>query len=99
MNATPGAPDQPPPFVIRLKVVPGARRPEIVGPLADRLKLRVAAPPEHGRANREVRELLARALGIRPRDVEIVAGLTGPEKTARITGVTEQHAREHLPLP
>jgi uncharacterized protein (TIGR00251 family) len=65
--------------------VPGASRTAIVGPLGDRLKVRVAAPPEKGAANRAVVELLRKWLGVR--GVEIVAGQGTPEKTARVRGL------------
>jgi uncharacterized protein (TIGR00251 family) len=71
---------------IHLKVVPGSRRDQIVGPLGDRLKVKVSAPPEDGRANKAVCELLGTALGINPRDVEVVAGHSSPEKTVRVRG-------------
>lgn len=70
---------------IKLKVVPGASRSQIVGPLGDRLKVKVAAPPEDGKANRAVVELLAEVLGIK--EIEIVAGHGHPEKTARVRGL------------
>ncbi len=68
--------------MILLKVVPGASRSEVVGPLGGRLKVRVAAPPEGGKANRAVVRLLREWLGAR--DVEIVAGHGSAEKTVRI---------------
>ena len=71
---------------LALKVVPGASRPGIVGVLGDRLKVRVAAPPERGKANREVVALLRDWLGVR--NVEIVAGHGRAEKTARVAGLT-----------
>jgi uncharacterized protein (TIGR00251 family) len=72
---------------IDLKVVPGAARSEVVGPLGDRLKVRVAAPPEGGRANRAVVELLREWLGAASAaDVEIVAGHGSPRKTVRVRG-------------
>lgn len=70
---------------LALKVVPGASRSAIVGALGGRLKVRVAAPPEKGRANRAVVELLRKWLGVR--DVEIVAGRGGAEKTASVKGL------------
>jgi uncharacterized protein len=70
---------------LRVKVVPGASRSAIVGALGDRLKVRVAAPPEAGKANRAVVELLAEALGVK--DVRITAGHSGPEKTVLISGL------------
>jgi len=59
-----------------------------VGPLGDRLKIKVSAPPEAGKANKSVCALLAHALGVPDRDVEVIHGHTSPEKTVRITGKT-----------
>jgi len=67
---------------IALKVVPGASRSEVAGPLGARLKLRVAAPPEGGKANDAVIRLLRAWLQVR--DVEIVAGHGSSEKTVRV---------------
>lgn len=75
-------------ILLAVKAVPGAKRDEIAGPLGDRLKIRVAAPPEGGRANRAITELLARALGMKARDIELVAGASGAEKTFRLRGVS-----------
>lgn len=70
---------------IRLKVVPGSRKDEIVGAYGDRLKVKVSAPPEDGKANEAVCRVLATALGVSTRDVQIIAGATSPEKVARVT--------------
>ena len=69
-----------------VKVVPGASRSEIVGPLGNRLKIRVAAPAEGGKANRALVKVLSEWLGTRA--VEIVAGVSGPEKTVRVLGLS-----------
>lgn len=79
-----------------VKVVPGARRDEIVGPLGDRLKIRVSAPPEGGRANKAVCALIAERVGVRPSDVAVIAGPASPEKTLRINGMTAAQLREAL---
>lgn len=73
-------------IVIRVKAVPGASRDEIAGPLGDRLKVRVAAPPEGGRANASIERVIAAALGISARAVRVTAGNSGPEKLVRIEG-------------
>lgn len=73
---------------IRLKVVPGSRKEQIVGPLGDRLKVKVAAAPEQGKANHAACELLAKVIRVDARRVEIVAGQTNPEKIARVQGVS-----------
>jgi uncharacterized protein len=76
------------PVRLFVKAVPGAKRDEIVGRLGDRLKIRVSAPPEGGKANEAICELLAAALGVKPRDVRVVAGTSRAEKTIEIEGVT-----------
>ena len=48
---------------IRVKAVPGSSRSRIAGVLGDRLKIQVAAPPEDGKANKAVAEVLAQWLG------------------------------------
>lgn len=67
-------------------MVPGASRSEIAGALGDRLKVRVAVPPERGRANEALVAVLREWLGAR--GVEVVAGLTSREKTVRVIGVS-----------
>jgi uncharacterized protein len=69
---------------LAIKVVPNASRSEIVGSLGDRLKVRVAAPPEEGKANRALVRLLSEWLG--GSEVEIVAGTGTPAKTVRVAG-------------
>ncbi len=70
---------------IDVKVIPRASRSEVVGSMGDgALKVRVAAVPEKGKANEELRQLLARHFGIPVRDVEVVAGATSTRKRVRI---------------
>jgi uncharacterized protein (TIGR00251 family) len=71
--------------IIRVKVVPRARRTELAGEMADgALKVRVAAAPEKGEANQELCAFLARHYGVPRTAVEVVAGHTGTRKTVRI---------------
>jgi uncharacterized protein len=52
--------------------------------LGDRLKIRIAAPPAGGQANRAVMEFVGRWLDAR---VEIVEGFASPRKTLRLRDV------------
>jgi uncharacterized protein (TIGR00251 family) len=92
----PSVPGKPAAVRILLKVVPGSRRDQIVGALGDRLKVKVSAPPEDGRANKAVCELLAGALAVGARDVEVVAGRGHAEKTVRVVGVSAAQAASAL---
>jgi uncharacterized protein len=70
---------------LRVKVIPRSPRSEVVGKLADGTwKVRIAAPPEHGKANRELILLIARELGVAPDAIEIVSGHTASLKLVRI---------------
>lgn len=82
--------------LLRVKVVPGASRSRVAGILGDRLKILVAAPPEQGKANRAVCELLAASLGVRAADVRVTEGATQPRKTIEIDGMTTCDAVERL---
>lgn len=65
-------------------VSPGARRTELVGRQGDAWKVRVAAPPERGKANDAVCELLASLLGLRRDEVSIAAGGSGRRKVVDV---------------
>ncbi len=73
-------------ILIRIKAVPGASHDAIAGLLGDRLKVRISAPPEDGKANKAICKFLAKALGIKAANVVVHAGHSNPEKTVRIVG-------------
>jgi uncharacterized protein (TIGR00251 family) len=85
--------------ILALKVVPGASREKIVGPLGERLKVAVQKPPEKGAANKAVCVLVAEALGLRPADVRILRGETRPEKDLLISGLGPEEVAKRLGLP
>ena len=82
--------------LLPVKVVPGSSRDRIVGELDGALKLTVAAAPERGAANAGVCRLIAKTLGIRAQQVDVVAGHTNPRKTIRIAGLTPQQIESKL---
>lgn len=70
-----------------IKVIPGSSRDKIAEWLGDRLKIRVKAPPESGKANKAVIKLLSTALNIHRRDITIISGNTSPLKTIEIKNI------------
>ena len=81
---------------LHLRVSPGAGRSAVVGRHGDAWKLRVAAPPERGRANASVVNLLATSLEIRRPDVRIVSGEISRDKVVEIVGLTLEEAEQRL---
>jgi uncharacterized protein (TIGR00251 family) len=66
--------------VVAVRAVPGASRSAVVGLHGDELKVRVCSPPVDGRANEEVCAVLADALGLRPREVQLLQGHSARSK-------------------
>jgi len=81
---------------LAVKVVPGASRSAIAGWLGDALKVRVSAPPERGKANAALEALLARALGLAPERVRIVAGHGAARKVVEVDGLSDAEIRARL---
>jgi uncharacterized protein (TIGR00251 family) len=81
-----------------LRVSPGAARSAVVGRHGQGWKLRVVAPPEGGRANASVVELLAASLDVRRPDVRIVSGIGSRDKVVEISGLTLEEAERRLEL-
>ena len=72
---------------IRLRLTPRSSRDALIGWDGDVLRARVSAPPLDGRANAALLKLLASALGVSSRDVTLVRGARGREKTVEILGL------------
>jgi uncharacterized protein len=81
---------------VRLRVSPGARRDEVVGRHGEGWKVRVAAPPEDGRANDAVLDLLARELALPRRSLSIVSGQTAREKVVLMEGIDRAESERRL---
>lgn len=75
--------------------MPRASRSEIAGEFDGALRVRLAAPPVDGAANRELIRVLAKELKVPPAAVDIVAGSASRSKIVRIGSVTDD-ARERL---
>jgi uncharacterized protein (TIGR00251 family) len=70
---------------LTIRVQPGARRSEVVGPHGDALRVRVAAPAADGKANLELVRLLAEHLSVSTRAVAVTRGHRSRTKIVRVT--------------
>jgi uncharacterized protein len=72
-------------LVYDIKVIPRAAKSGVAEVMADgALKVKVAAVPEDGKANEELRRVLAEHFGVKANAVEIVSGLASTRKRVRI---------------
>ena len=83
-------------LLLRVRVVPRARKDAVCGVHDDALKIRLSAPPVDGKANRRLIRFLSDQCGAAPSQFEIVAGLRGRTKTVRVRGVKPQLVRSLL---
>lgn len=82
--------------LIAIRVVPRAKRAEVVGEREGRLVIKVTAPPLDGRANDAVRRLLAKTAGVGVSRVRVVTGERGRDKTIRIDGRSRDEMARRL---
>ncbi|CAN5314588.1 hypothetical protein BH10PLA2_BH10PLA2_08710 [soil metagenome] len=82
--------------LLAVRVQPGARKTCVKGEHAGALKLAVCAPPEDGKANAAVIELLAELLEVKRNQVELVSGPTNRSKKFLIRGVTPDNLERQL---
>ncbi|MGH7740485.1 MAG: DUF167 domain-containing protein [Candidatus Eiseniibacteriota bacterium] len=82
---------------VNVRVQPGARRNVIRGWLeSGELRVAVSAPPEGGRANQAVVELLAEALALKSRAVSLTRGASSRSKSFEVEGLDESEARRRI---
>ena len=81
---------------IHAKVIPGSSRTTVAGTRGTRIRIKVAAPAEGGRANKALIKYFARVLRVSPSNIRLVRGMTSPEKTLELRGLSAEDVRNHL---
>lgn len=81
---------------LRLRVQPRASRTEVAGEHGGALKVRVAAPPVDGEANRELCRFIAKRIGVAQSLVTVVAGESGKDKVLEVSGVDAERVLSAL---
>jgi len=83
---------------LKVKVVPGASCTELSGWLGDLLKIRIAAQPEKGKANKAIIALLSDELQLPKNAFAIISGTTSPQKVIEIKGLDDDGLYKKLAL-
>jgi len=82
--------------ILPVRAQAGARRNEVRG-LQDRaLKVCVTQAPEKGKANKAIVEVLAKWLGVRKSQIELVAGETTSQKRFLVRDITPEGLAERI---
>jgi uncharacterized protein (TIGR00251 family) len=79
--------------VLAVRAQPGARKASVMGEQAGALKVAVTAPPEDGRANQAITELLRDWIGLKRSQVELASGATNRNKQFLIRGLLPEELR------
>jgi uncharacterized protein (TIGR00251 family) len=74
--------------LLSVRAQPGARKNAVVGEHGGALKIAVTAPPEDGRANEAITEVLRGWLELKRSQVELIGGKTNRNKQFLIRGLT-----------
>ena len=83
-------------LILPVKAQPGARKTGVQGEQAGALKVAVTAPPEDGRANKALTELLREVLGLKRSQVDLLSGATSRDKRFLIRGLTPAELRTRV---
>ena len=78
---------------LAIAATPGARTTEAAGAYGDALRVRLAAPPVDGKANRELAETLADAFGLPKSAVSFKGGETSKTKRLLLRGISSEAVR------
>ena len=85
--------------LLKIRVIPRARKTEWGGQRGEALVVRLQAPPVEGAANEALLKFLAKELGVRAGDLEMVAGDKARDKVVRVEGMTAEEAERRLNSP
>lgn len=75
---------------IQVQIQPGSSKDQIIGLHNGRLKIKISAPPVGGKANQDLIEFIAKALGVSKSKIEIVKGRTSKLKTLKISAIDQK---------
>jgi uncharacterized protein (TIGR00251 family) len=83
-------------LLLDIKAVPGASKSRIAGISAGRIRVAIAAAPEDGKANEELRSFLAKSFGIPKKSIPLKAGEKSRLKTLSFPAALQNNIEERL---
>lgn len=81
---------------LQLRVTPNARRNELTGYREGVLQVKVAAPPERGKANMELIKHLSGVLGVSKSSLRLLQGHTSRNKVIAVGGLDETEVKQRI---
>lgn len=72
---------------LRIKVQPGAKKTELIGPEGENLKIKIQAPPVEGAANEALLQLLRKIFRVPKQKIHILRGDKSRLKQVEIEGL------------
>ncbi len=83
-------------MIIKVRVIPSAKKNEVVGRIGSILRVKVQAPAVEGKANKELCCFLADFFEVKNSMIFLRKGERGREKTIEICGRSEEELEEVL---
>lgn len=83
-------------ITLTLHIQPGAKKTEVAGLFGDALKIRLAAPPVDGKANKALIDFVADRLSLPKSSVILKSGLTSRRKVLEVVGAPGDAAQRLL---
>jgi uncharacterized protein len=82
--------------VLPIRAQPGARRNEIRGPQNGALRVCVTQAAEKGKANKALVEVLAKLLGLKRSQIELISGETSHQKRFLVRGLAPDELKARI---
>ncbi len=77
-------------IILPVRASPGAKRDSLAGEHAGALKIAVSAPPDKGKANEAIIEVLSETLDVPKSNITLITGATSRQKKFRIEGIDRE---------
>ena len=71
---------------VSVRAVPNAKKTGFAGMAGSVFRIRISAPPDDNRANRELLRFLSDRTGIKEKNIRIIKGLKSKDKTVEFEG-------------